>query len=350
MHVSRMDQETPNRDNRVYHNHDGTTYNITFNGVAPHTLILGPNANSPEQSVLGHIPQQPPQAWDLEHITPQPPEASKTDLCHVSSIRKANGKRSITFMINHLEIQRSVAGLLDSTNPGQLWSINHALRARIREGGKNSPFAQAAHMILRDLEEVMRSELQDGIDQDVSNFEENKRSRYYSIIMLSHGAPATISNLSMSRILRLDQVLLTTAENVTLVFAHEKQAKWSREIWIADLPYLGEQGIHLQFEPFVKHMLEAETCEQGGVQSNRTSFSIFDGEEREETVADVDYVSGGWARANIELRIGDRRRRGEENLCHDDQPRPKVDNHQEDGVWRPALPMLPIAAGASKSF
>ena len=70
---------------------------------------------------------------------------------------------------------------------------------------------------------------------------------------------------------------------------------------------------------------------------------IFDGEEREETVADADYVGSGWARANIELRMGDRRRRSEEYLCHDDQPRPKVDNQRglaasaayaADSSWR----------------
>jgi hypothetical protein len=108
----------------------------------------------------------------------------------------------------------------------------------------------------------MRSELQDS-EQDVSDVKYNKRSLYYSILMLSHGARATISELSISHSLRLDQVLLPSSEKVTLVFAHENQAKSYREIQISDLPNLKEPGIHLHLEPFLKQMLEAGKYEHG---------------------------------------------------------------------------------------
>ena len=120
--ASRISREIPNDNGRVYHNHDGPTYSVSFNDVAPHILMLGANANPSEQPVLKHISPQPPQAWnrDFEHITPQPSEASGKDLCHVASIRKANSKRSFTFIITHPEIWRSLASLLDSTNPSHL--------------------------------------------------------------------------------------------------------------------------------------------------------------------------------------------------------------------------------------
>jgi hypothetical protein len=347
MDASRTGQEIPNGGGRVYHNHDGPTYNVFFHGVAPHTLILGANGNSSEQSALGHIPPQPPQAWkwDLEHITPQPPEASEKDLCHVVINRKANGKRILTFTINHPEIRRSVTGLLDCTNPSHLWQVNYALRTCLRQYGKSFLFAQEADIILRDLEETMRSELQDSIDQDVNDVKGNKRSLYYSIIMLSHGARATISELSISHNVRLDQVLLLSSEKVTLVFTHENQAKSYREIQVSDLPNLKEQGIHLQFESLLKHVLETGKCEHGDecvphqppadfeVQSFATSFiGIDEGEEHDATVEDADCVgSGSDPGRTLKLPIGDRQGTSEETFCHDDQHQAKVKNHQEGG-------------------
>jgi hypothetical protein len=199
-----------------------------------------------------------------------------------------------------------VTGLLDSTNPSHLWQVNYALRTRHREHGKSSLFAQEADMILRDIEEVMRSELQDSIEQGVSDDKGNKRSLYYSILMLSHGARATISELSISHSVRLDQVLLLSSEKVTLVFADENKAKSCREIQISDLPDLKKQGIHLHFDPWLKQMLEARRYEHGDdrvphqapadfeVQSIATSFIGTDeGEERDSTVEGVDYVGSG---------------------------------------------------------
>jgi hypothetical protein len=49
MDASRMGQEIPNDNGRVYRNHDGPTYSVSFCGVAPHNLILGANANPSEQ-------------------------------------------------------------------------------------------------------------------------------------------------------------------------------------------------------------------------------------------------------------------------------------------------------------
>ena len=121
--------------------------------------------------------------------------------------------------------------------------------------------------------------------------------------MLSHGAWATISELSISHSVRLGQVLLLSSEKVTLVFAHEYQAKLYREIQISDLPNLKEQGIHLHFDPFLKQMLKAEKYEHGNdrvphqppadfeVQSIATSFvGIDEGEERDSTVEGADCV------------------------------------------------------------
>lgn len=313
MDASRISKDIINDNGRVHQSHGGPIYNVSFHGVAPHILMLGTNDKPYKQAALGHIPAQTHQAWerDLEHITPPPPEASEKDLCHVFSCRKANGKRSFTFTITRPEIWRSVAGLLDSTNPSHLWQVNYALRTRHREHGKSSLFAHEADIILRDIEEIMRSELQDSIEQDVSGVNGNKRSLYYSILMLSHGARAIISELSISHRVRLDQMLLLSSEKVTLVFAHENQAKSYREIQVSDLPNLKEQGIHLHFEPFLKEMLEAGKYEYGDdrvphqppadfeVQSIATSFIGTDaGKEPDSTVEGADCV--GRPRRNIE--------------------------------------------------
>ena len=99
----------------------------------------------------------------------------------------------------------------------------------------------------------MRSELQDHIEQKVGDIKGNRRLLCCSILMLSHGVPATISELSTPHCVRLDQVLLLSSCKVTLVFTHEEnQAKVYREIQVADLPHLREQGVHLQLEPFLE--------------------------------------------------------------------------------------------------
>lgn len=134
-------------------------------------------------------------------------------------------------------------------------------------------------------------------------------------------ARATISELSISHSVRLDQVLLLSSEKVTLVFAHEDQAKSYREIQISDLPNLKEQGIHLHFEPFLKQMLESGKYEHGDdrvphqppayfeVQSIATSFIGTDeGEERDSTVEGADCVgSGSDPGRTLKLPICDRR-------------------------------------------
>ena len=206
-------------------------------------------------------------------------------------------------------------------HPGHLWQVNYALRTRHREHGKGSLFAQEADIILRDIEEVMRSELQDNIEQHVSDVKGNKRSLYYSILMLSHGARATISELSISHSVRLSQVLLLSSEKVTLVFAHENQARLYCEIQISDLPKLKEQGIHLHFDPFLEEMLEAGKYEHGNdrvphqppadfeVQSIATSFVGTDeGEEHDSAVEGADCVgSGSNPGRTLKLSICDRR-------------------------------------------
>lgn len=336
MDASQIGQKIPKNYGRICHNHDGPTYNVTFHGVAPHSLILGANGNSSEQSVLEHITPQPPKAlrWDLEHTTLQPPIGSERDLCCVHSVRKPDGTRSFSFHINHPEILRSVTGLLDYTNHVRLWQVAHALRSRRREYLKNGQFVREVDLILRDLEETMRSQLQDSIEQNHSDVEEYKLSLFYSIIMLSHGASATLSQVAFSHSLRLDQVLLLSSGEVTLVFAHTEQAKSYREVKVLDLPKLHEQGIDIDFEPFLKQMLEGGKYEQGAqrvahqrredpksgpqehatysgsaekrrsgchdncleVGSNPTSFIGCDdeGQEREETIEDVDSVGNSF--------------------------------------------------------
>ena len=163
----------------------------------------------------------------------------------------------------------------------------------------------------------MRSELQDSVEQDVSDVKCN----YYSILMLSHRAQTTISELSISHSVRLDQVLLLSPEKVTLVFAHENQAKSYREIQNSDLPNLKEQGIHLHLEPFLKQMLEAGKYEHGDdrvphqppadfeVQSIATLFIGTDeGEERGSTLEGADCVGSGHDPGRtLRLPICDRR-------------------------------------------
>jgi hypothetical protein len=122
-------------------------------------------------------------------------------------------------------------------NPDHLWQINYTLQTRHYEHRKSTQFAQEADIILQDLKEVMRSELQDSIEQDIKG---NKRWLYYSILILSHRTWATISELSISYSVRLDQMLLLLSKVITLVFTQENQAKRYYEIHILNLLNLKE--------------------------------------------------------------------------------------------------------------
>ncbi len=90
-----------------------------------------------------------------------------------------------------------MTGLLNCTNPGSLWHIAYALRTRRREFVEKSRAVQEVDLILKDLEETMHSELRSSKEQGVTYTKEHKLWLYYSIIMLSHGAPATLSNTAI---------------------------------------------------------------------------------------------------------------------------------------------------------
>jgi hypothetical protein len=263
MEASRIDQNIPDGGTKVIHNHDGHTYNVTFQGVAPHSMILGACSKSLDQSVLEHIPPQLPEAsaWDLERATP-PPNASERLLCNVIINRKPDGTRSFSFTINQPEIWRSVIGLLDCPSPHSLWEIAYALRTRRRGYPKESRAVREIDLILQDLEESMRSELRYCKGQDVIHTKEDLLWLYYTIMMLSHGAPATLSSTAISLNVRLQHLLLLSPRELTMVFTDGKGTKSYHDIKILDLPRLNEQGIEIGFEPLLQQMLESGKYER----------------------------------------------------------------------------------------
>jgi hypothetical protein len=302
MDTSRIDQKTPNSDRRVYHNYNGPTYNVFNNGPAPPSST---NGEASKQSIFEQILpcgskwnfSPKPSEAELEHIIQQPPKAP--NLCHVSSSRMSDGKRLLYFNICQPAIWRSVNGFLGFPEQICLWQLNYALRMRCREYGKRSQFTQEAEVILRDLETTIRSQLADSLEQNIMDPKEYKTWLCCSIIMLAHGAQATISGLSISYNCRLDHVIFWF-EKLTLVFAREDQPNLYREIMVFDLPNLEKQGISLHLDSFLKELVEVAKCEQhaecvscelgdiSDIRSNSTSFVDIDDEAEKPKMAAED--------------------------------------------------------------
>lgn len=109
----------------------------------------------------------------------------------------------------------------------------------------------------------MRSELRYCKEQDVIHTKKDLLWLYYTIIMLSHEAPATLLSTAISPNVRLQHFLVLSPRELTMVFTDGKGTKSYHDIKILDLPRLNEQGIEIGFEPLLQQMLESGKYEQG---------------------------------------------------------------------------------------
>lgn len=235
---------------QVHHYH-GPMYTTVFHGVAPHTLILAgnqhpPNNSSLDRSILGHMP-------------PQCNQMPLSSLCDTVTTLHLDGKRLRRFFIHHPEIDRRVHELLQNKDQIELWDAAHALRDLRREClASSTSLLQHVDLVLKEVDDAIRSEIKDFaqcrlMDKDGQNTitAQGCNSRiFYSIIMLSYGAEATLTHDRIPHRAHLEDVLLSTRGEVVLVFEYFGKAHLYHRIPVSDLSKLHENGRKLDLGPF----------------------------------------------------------------------------------------------------
>jgi len=195
-------------------------HTTVFQGVDPHSLLTlahnqhPPNNSTPERSIQGHI-------------SPQSDEIPPPTLCDTVITLHPNGERSRKLFIRQPEIARRVYGLLQNKDKGELWDTAHALRDLRREYlTAGTPLLQCVGLILRDIDHAIRSEIEDFAqcgftDEDCHNTITAwgcNSQIFYSIVMLSYGLEATLSQDGSSHSVRVEDVILSTRGEVILIF------------------------------------------------------------------------------------------------------------------------------------
>jgi hypothetical protein len=219
----------------VIHNHFGATHTITFH---PHSLVLASN-------------QQTPNSHSERSTTPQP------SLCSILTTRHLDGTKSRKIFIHHPEINHYVCGLLKDRKQIELWNVAYALQDLHREYlASSAPLIQYIELILKDVDESIYSEIEEAAErrlpvpdgQTITTEEDSWI--FYSIIMLSYRAAATISQNGISYSAYLEDMLLCSRDVVTLVFKYIKKADLYHQIKISNLLRLNKYGIKVNLEPF----------------------------------------------------------------------------------------------------
>jgi hypothetical protein len=215
-----------------------------------------PNNSTPERSILEHVP-------------PKSDQIPLSSLCEIVTTLRPDGERSRKFFIHHPEIDRRVYELLQNKDKTELWDAAHALRDLRRQClASSTPPLQYVDLVLEEVDGAIRSEIKDFaqcrlMDKDGQNTitSQRRNSRiFYSLIMLSYGAEATLSRNGQSHSAYLEDVLLGPCDSVTLVFNRVgKDDSYHHQFPVSDLPRLGNYGIELDLGPFRKFLSDQES-------------------------------------------------------------------------------------------
>ena len=165
-------------------------------------------------------------------------------------------------MIHHPQINERARHHLFDKNEHETWDVAHALRNLRREFlTSRCPLLQEVDWILKEVDETMQSEIQDFISTECGvrnpasqhiTLQKTNRWVFYSIIMLSYGAKATLRLDESAHVAYLEDVILDddTCDDIVLSFDDVKKENYLYHINISELPALEKYGIHLDLAPF----------------------------------------------------------------------------------------------------
>ena len=219
-----------------------STYNnFEFNGVAPHSLVLGGSSDRSDQSVLQPItPQTFRPSCPITAMTSGLRSSDQACLCEFVQGVNSDGTKCSQFSIYQPEIKHVIGDL------PELWQKAHALRVWLRDS-QQVECEQNAESTLALLDHAMRSTLEDMVGD----------TQLYSIILLSYGAPTTIQKDEISYNAYLDYMVPCPFGMVLLVFENKERVNLQHHMKLSELPKLREQGIQIDSGPLYKFSSES---------------------------------------------------------------------------------------------
>lgn len=230
----------------VVHNLFGFTNLTSLHSVPYQSLVLGADTQTPCNTP---IPRQ---------IASQSGRVSQSSLSTIDTMLNLDVFNSWGIRIHHPEIRRRVYSLLENRAGIELWHVAHALHHLRREYfAFDSPLILDLKLILKDVEDSLLSAIEKATSH-VCTARQNGNAvtmqehpwLFHSIILLSFGAAATITQHGASHSAHLEEVFISPRDEVTLIFRYVVNTDLHRHIKVSNLSMLIECGVELELGPF----------------------------------------------------------------------------------------------------